>query len=260
MAPVDSYGIDSPVNQTAQLVGSVITFSITLIAVIATLALCRKERIAWPLLVLVSGTVTFLLEPLYDHLYGLWFQVQGQWNAVVTYDIHIPIWLPGIYVAYYGACTIFFWYRLHRGANMRDVAIHYTISVILAGLAEQFYINGVHLYNYQDHQPFFIFNYPIFVAVINGVPPMLAGIVYYRLVPLLEGWSKLVLLAVVPICFATNSFGSGFLYLALRHASQRQPMFVLSLGALTCVAGSVGVIWIAAKLAGVGSKQLAYAS
>lgn len=256
MAPVDSVGVDAPVDQTAQLVGTMITATIAVVAVLATIALCRRERIAWPLLVLISGTATCLLEPLYDHLYGLWFFVEGQWNAFVTYGIHIPIWLPMIYVAYYGACTMFFWYRLHRGATMRDVAVHFTISVILAGLAEQFYINGVALYNYQDDQPLYVFNYPVFVAVINGVPPMLAGIIYYRLEPMLAGWSRLLLLGVVPFCFAANSFGSGFLYLAYRHSGENPSMIGLTILALTAVAGSIGVIFTAARLAGVGRRRM----
>jgi len=233
---------------------------ITVAALIPTLAFCARRRTWWPLLVVVSGTVTFLLEPLYDHLYGLWFFVEGQWNAVVTYGIHVPVWLPIVYVAYYGCLTIFYWYRLERGATMRDLGLYFTISVILAAAFELFYINGVHLYAYQDRQPFMVFNYPLFVAVVNGVPPMLSAIVLFRLVPVLEGWSKLALLGVVPVSFAANSFGSGFLYLAARHSSNDPSMLLLSVTALLAAAGSIGVIWAAGKLAGVGNTSTARAS
>lgn len=252
MAPVDSFGIDAAVDPTAQLVGTVITVVVALISVSLTLWLCRRERIWWPLLVLVGGTITCVLEPLYDHLYGLWFLTEGQWNAFQTFGIHIPVWLPIIYLAYYGPGALLVWYRLHRGATMRDAAIHFGISVLGAGLAEQFYINVVNLYNYQDHQPLYVLNYPIFVAIVNGVPPMLAGIVYFRLVPLLRGWSRLLLVFVIPVSFAANSFGSGWLYLAYRHSGEAPSAVVLTVLALLTTALSIAVIWTAASLAGVG--------
>lgn len=254
MAPVDSIGIDAPVDPTAQLIGTVITAVIAVSMLGATLTLCRRERIWWPVLALVSGSMTCFLEPLYDHLYGLWFLTEGQWNAFVAYGIHIPVWLPMIYVAYYGSCTVIFWYRLHKGATMRDIAVHFTISVLLACAAEQFYINVVHLYNYQDHQPFYLLNYPFFVAIVNGVPPMLSGIIYYRLVPILTGWSKVILLFVVPFSFAANSFGSGWLYLPYRHGGENPSMVVLTLLALLTAVLSITVIWTAARLAGIGGQ------
>lgn len=251
MAPVDSAGIDSVVPATPQLVATIATALVAAGAVIAVLLYCRRHRVAWPLLVLVSGTVTSLLEPLFDHLYGLWFFTQGQWTAFVTYGIHIPVWLPVIYVAYYGGCSVMFANRFSNGATMRDVGKLYIISVLLAALAEEFYINVFGLYEYQDNQPFVLFHYPVFVAFVNGVPPFLAGLVYFRLLRRLEGWSRLAFLGVVPVCFAADSFGSGFLYLAIRHLEAKPSMLVASLAALTAVAGSVGLIWTAAHLVGI---------
>jgi hypothetical protein len=135
---------------------------------------------------------------------------------------------------------------------MRVVFLYFTISVLIAGACEIFYINLVGLYNYQDSQPFVVWNYPIFVAIINGVPPFLAAIILYRLVPLLKGWEQLVLLGVVPFAFASNTFASGFLYLAARHSSEHPSPVLLHLTALSAVVGTYAVIWIAAKLAGFG--------
>jgi hypothetical protein len=251
MAPVDTFGIDVPVNPTAQTIATIVTALIAIGMVSWTLLLCRRERIWWPLLILVGGTMTCYLEPLYDHLYGLWFNAQGQWNAFVTYGIHIPVWLPMIYIAYYGGCTMLFWYRMHNGATMRHIALHFALSAALAGIAEQFYITVTGLYIYQDHQPFYFLGYPWFVAIVNGVPPMLSGIILYRLVPILTGWSRWILLFVVPFSFAANSFGSGWLYLAYRHSTPDPSMLVISLLAILTTILSIAVIWTAARLAGV---------
>jgi hypothetical protein len=254
MAPVTSAAVDHLVPQSGQLFGLVATCLVTLAALTATLLFCYRRKMWWPLLVIVSGTMTFLLEPLYDHLFGLWFYEEGQWTAITTYGIHVPIWLPIIYVAYYGCGTIWYWNRLERGATMKILMTYYAIEVFLAGLAEMFYINAVGLYGYQTRQPFVIWNYPIFVAIINGVPPTLAGIILYRLVPIIKGWEKLALLFVVPVAFAANSFGSGWLYLATRHREDPSELAIYLTAALAAML-SVGVIWFAGRLAGVGQRD-----
>lgn len=252
MAPVVSTAIDSPVPLTAQMIATWVTLAIAVTTTAAVIRYCAKHKLWWPMIVVVSGLITCLQEPLYDHLYGLWFKEQGQVNAFTTYGIHVPLWLPIIYVAYYGCGTVWYWHQIEHGATMRRIMVYFAIEVFLAGMAEQFYINVAGLYNYQTNQPFYVLNYPIFVAVVNGVPPTLAAIILYRLVPLLKDWQKLLLLPVVPIAFATNSFGSCWLYISARHATPAVSQFVLHLAALSAVVGSVLTIWVAAKLAGIG--------
>jgi hypothetical protein len=250
MAPVESHGIDHAVGDTEQLLATVLTSVIAAVSIIAVLALCRRQRIYWPLLVLVSGTATFLLEPLFDLLYGLWFFSEGQWTAVETYGIHVPIWLPIIYVFFYGAWTVWLVLRFQRGASLREVAVLFLASGVIAGLLETLYIQVFDLYVYQDSQPLSISGYPVWVALVNGVPPFLAAIVYVRLVPVLRGWENLALLFVVPTCFAAE-FGEGWLYLAARHGSEDPSMFLLSVLALLTTALCFGLILCAARLAGI---------
>jgi len=251
MAPVTSEAIDQVVPQMGQMIGLGITIAVTTAALIAAFLFCWRNKLWWPLLVIISGGMTFLLEPMYDHFYGLWFFEQGQWTAVTTFGIHVPIWLPIIYVAYYGCGTLWYWSRLNRGANMRVLMTYFAAEVVLAGLAEQFYINVVGLYNYQDMQPFTVLNYPIFVAIINGVPPTLAGIMLFKLEPVLKGWEKLALLFLVPVAFAANTFGGGWLYLAARHAENPSPVLI-HITAIIATCCSIGVIWAAGRMAGIG--------
>ena len=250
MAPVVSSGIDHAVDDTSQLIATVLTCAVTLVSVALVLRLCLRERISWPLLVLVSGVATFLCEPLFDHLYGLWFFSDGQWQAVETYGIHVPIWLPIIYVSYYGAWTVWLVRRFQRGATMRQVATLFLASAALAGLAETLYIQVFDLYVYQDHQPLAVADYPVWAAVVNGIPPFLAAIIYVRLVPLLRGWENLALLFVVPVSF-TAEFGCGWLYLAARHGSEDPSMLLLSFLALLTAALCFGLVMLAARLAGI---------
>jgi hypothetical protein len=162
MVPVHSFGVDSGIlSNSAQLLAVLITSVLTLATVVATLIYARKRRIVWPVILLVTGGITCVLEPLFDHLYGLWFVTKGQWTAFETYGISVPVWLPIVYVAYYGAWTVWLTNRWQKGATPAQVTKLYLASVAIAFSAEQFYIQVLGLYNYQDSQPLYVAGYPV---------------------------------------------------------------------------------------------------
>lgn len=250
MQPVVSPGVDGQVaGDTAQLIAVLITSLVTVAAVIAVVVWARRNRLWWPYLVVVTGGVTCLMEPMFDHLFGLWFFHEGQWTAFETYGISVPVWLPIVYVAYYGCWTTFLINRWSKGATPQDVVKLYLGSVALAGLAEVFYINMVGLYDYQDHQPFLVAGYPPWIAFVNGVPPFVASLVFYRLIPHLRGWEHMSIVLVTPICFAMDSFGGSTFYLAVRHGSEDPNMWLLRALAIVTAFGSFELIRLAARLA-----------
>lgn len=252
MAPVQIHGANKLVTHAHQLLATLITSAVAVAALAAVLVWCWRNRRTWPLIVLVSGFATFLCEPMFDHYYGLWFYTDHQWNAIVTYGIHVPIWLPIVYVPYYGAWTVYLQRRFTRGVTMRELALFLIASAFLATLAEQLYIQVFSLYDYQTNQPFAVSNYPVLVAIINGFPPFLAAIIYVRLVPMLKGWWSLAHLAVVPIAFCAGSFGAAWLYLADRQSDTHHPsMALLDITMISAVVFGVGMVFAAAKLAGI---------
>lgn len=260
MSPVQSIAVDSLVPQPNETIALIVTALIAAVSVGLVVRYCARHGIWWPMIVVVGGLVTCLQEPLYDHLYGLWFFEEGQRKAFTTYGIHVPLWLPVIYIAYYGANTVWYWHRLKSGWTIGAMMAMFAVEVLLAGAAEQFYINVVGLYNYQSNQPFYILNYPVFVAIVNGVPPTLGAIIIFRLKPHLKGIQNLLLLFPVPWAFAANSFGSGYLYLSARHAEPAVSQPVLYLAAATAALGSIITIWAALKVAGVPVAKEAPAS
>lgn len=243
---------DQSVSDLAQVFAVVITSIVTVAAVAATVRYAWNRRIVWPLAVLVSGGIASVMEPMFDHLYGLWFFVENQWTAFTTYGITVPIWLPIVWIAYYGAWTVWLINRWQRGATPAQVTTLYLASVAIAFGAEQFYIQALDLYEYQVHQPLGVAGYPIWVTFVNGVPPFLASIIYVRLIPLLKTrWESLALLAVVPFAMGAASFGSGFLYLAYRHGSGEPNDVILAvLGVLTAFISYFTVV-LAGRLAGL---------
>ncbi|WP_059021204.1 hypothetical protein [Mycobacterium sp. M26] len=245
MAPVTTAGIDTPVWPVGQLIATVLTFGLAVAVLILVARLCRREAIVWPYFVLISGTLTCLMEPLFDHLYGLWFREQGQWHLYTTFGSHQPIWVPAAYLTFYGGATVFIARALAKRPTMRTVWTMYAFIVVMAVAAEITYIAVLKVYDYQDSQPFVVFGYPIFLGFTNAMSALVSGIVIYRLAPRFNGFAYLYLIPVVPMAFAAGLFGSGILYLSVRHSVDQPPMVLVHLAALTVVgaiASTVGLL------------------
>jgi hypothetical protein len=234
MAPVETHGIDQPVSELGQIVGTFLTFGLALIAVTYVVALWRRERITWPFFLLVSGGLTCLMEPLYDHLYGLWFYEQDQWNLYTTHGSAQPVWVPAAYVAFYGGASVFVARTLARRPDMRTVWSMYGAIAVMALLAEITYVSVLDLYSYQDDQPFEVLGYPLFLAFTNAMSAVVSGILAFRLAPMLpRARDQVAMLGLVPGAFAFGLFGTGILYLSVRHGSQDPSMVLVYLAALT---------------------------
>jgi hypothetical protein len=231
-----------------QWVGTLLTFSLAAAVLVWVAMICRRDRIVWPWFVLVSGTLTCLMEPLFDHLYGLWFLEQGQWHLYTTFGSAQPIWVPAAYVAFYGGATVFTARRLFRYPSMRTVWMMYAFIVVMAIAAEMTYVSVLGLYQYQDSQPFVVFGYPVFLGFTNAMSALVSGILVFRLAPLLRGAAQLYLLPVVPMAFAAGLFGSGILYLTVRHSVDDPPMLLVHLAALTVVAGIASTVGLLGRL------------
>jgi len=249
MAPVQTHGIDAPVNALGQWVATGMTFALALVALIWVLGICRRERITWPLFVLASGTLTCLMEPIFDHLYGLWFFEQGQWNLYTTFGSAQPIWVPPAYTAFYGGATVYVARALARRPSMATVWKMYGTIVAMALVAEMSYVSVLKVYSYQDSQPFVLFGYPVFLAFTNAMSALVSGILVYRIAPLLRGpVAQLSLVPLVPAAFAAGLFGTGILYLSVRHSVDDPNSLLLHLSALTVVGGIAATVRLLGRL------------
>ncbi|TDO17983.1 hypothetical protein EV580_1162 [Mycobacterium sp. BK086] len=248
MAPVTTLGIDTSVWPTGQWIATALTFALAAMVVVWVVRLCRRESIVWPLFVLVSGTLTCLMEPLFDHLYGLWFREQGQWHLYTTFGSHQPIWVPAAYLAFYGGASVFIARTIARRPAIRTVWTMYGFIVVMAIAAEMTYVSVLKVYEYQDSQPFVVLGYPIFLGFTNAMSALVSGIVIYRLAPHLRGIAYLSLIPIVPMAFAAGLFGTGILYLSVRHSVDNPPMVLVHLAALTVVAGIASTVGLLGRV------------
>ncbi len=248
MAPFVTDGIDTPVSVIGQWIATLLTFGLAAAVVAWVVVICRRERIFWPWFVLLSGTLTCLMEPLFDHLYGLWFLEEGQWNLYTTFGSAQPIWVPAAYLTFYGGATIFIALRLARRPSAHTVWTMYAFIVVMAIAAEMTYVSVLGVYEYQDSQPFVVLGYPIFLGFTNAMSALVSGILVFRLAPLLRGAAQLYLVPLVPMAFAAGLFGSGILYLSARHSVDDPPMLLVHVTALTVVAGIASTVGLLGRL------------
>lgn len=248
MAPVVTSGVDAPVSELGQWVATTLTWGLAAFVAVWVIALCRRERIVWPLFVVISGTLACLMEPLFDHLYGLWFLEEGQWHLYTTFGSAQPVWVPAAYLTFYGGATVYIARYLERRPTMRSVWTMYAYIVVMAIAAEMTYVSILGVYTYQDGQPFVVFGYPIFLGFTNAMSALVSGILVYRLVPLLRGMGYLSLIPLVPMAFAAGLFGSGILYLSVRHGLQDPPMLLVHIAALTVVGGIASTVALLGRL------------
>ncbi len=234
MAPVDTLGQDQPVGEWGQVVGTGLTFALAFFAVGYVVTVARRDRITWPFFLLLSGGLTCLMEPLYDHLYGLWFYEEDQWNLYETFGSSQPVWVPAAYVAFYGGASVFVARTLMRTPNMRTVWTMYFAVAAMAVVAEIAYVSVFELYSYQDDQPYKFFGYPLFLGFTNAMSALVAGILAFRVAPMLpRAVDQVAMIALVPGAFAFGLFGTGILYLSVRHGFENPPMPLVYLAALT---------------------------
>ncbi|POP54045.1 hypothetical protein D0911_03850 [Zhongshania marina] len=226
-----------------QLVATTLTFGLAAIVLILVVRLCLKEKVAWPLLVLISGLITCLMEPLFDNLYGLYFFEKGQWHLYTTFDSAQPIWLPPAYLAFYGGAAVYVVRALQAQPAMSTVWRMYWQIVAMAIVSEISYISVLGVYEYQGNQPFVMFGYPIFLGFTNAMSALVGGIIIYRVLPKVKGRiESLSLVPVIPGAFAMGLFGSGIVYLSVRQIEELQDTILLHLAALTVVIGIASTI------------------
>ena len=247
MAPVPSPGFDHPTSPTGQVIATVATCAAAVVALVLVGRLCVRERIVWPLPVLVGGTVTCLMEPLFDHLYGLWFPSIGQWTLFTIYGIHEPVWLPAAYLVVYGALAVWVVHCLDHAPTQRTVWRLYAVLVVVALVAEIVYISVLGVYEYQYRQPFVVLGYPLFLGFVNSMSALIGGIALHKLAPLVRGWRTLTLATIPPLAFGVDAVGSGILYLSVRH-SPDPPTWALWVTALTVVGGGALTVKLLAML------------
>ena len=135
MKPESPEVLNAQVSEVGQWLATGLTFALALAAICFVARICIREKIIWPAILTVSGGLAALMEPLFDHLYGLVFPRGGQWHLYTTFGSAQPVWVPAAYVAFYGGASVIIARTIARYPSMRTVWRMYFAVVAMALIA-----------------------------------------------------------------------------------------------------------------------------
>lgn len=191
-----------------------------------------------PLLVIASGFVTSMVEPMLDFLGHL------RWaddlpTAFSNFGLDVPWLIPFCYATFYGVEAYFFYLVFNHGVTKKQVMALFPIGIVSDAIMETVGLN-LNVYEYYGFQPFELFKFPYWWGFINGAGFMTVGFFAWYLAPKLRGINKLALLLVGPAGMMAVYFMAGWPHI-LAHNSTL-PLWVRTVAALMMMAGCV--LWV----------------
>jgi hypothetical protein len=164
----------------------------------------HRRVIKWvPLLAFLGGLIASLEEAWIDAQIQLWYPSDAPLIALTVLGHHQPVYLHLAYAGFVGLGA----YVVYRGlVRYGDGRILWPIffSICALDLAFELPATLAGVYHYYGPQPFQFAHdsWPLWVAPINAAGPILGGYLMYRLVPLLTGWTRLLVALLPPLTYA----------------------------------------------------------
>lgn len=175
-----------------------------------------KNKNYIPLLVMGSGLICSLLEPMLDLLGHLHWS-RSLIPAFTNFGITVPALIPLCYVAFLGLEAYWCYFVIRNGAHRWHFVMLLGMGIITDAVMETIGINlGVYLY--YGVQPYELFNFPYWWGFINGGSFVTVGAILAYAVPRLHGPAKLLILFSAPAGMMVAYFGVGWVHI-LAHNS-----------------------------------------
>lgn len=203
----------------------------------------RQKRLFW--ILMISGGLTSLIEPITDHLAFVWFAPQGMWVMFETFHRPMPWFILPCYVWFMGGQMAFVIWRMRLGATTRTFWWMY-VGFIITNVVMEVPAIAAGIYRYYGAQPFKIAGLPIWFQAMNACVPLVATAASLYIWPRLRGLQKAALLLVVPSAHvACNAICGWPMWTALNSSDN---LAVTTLTGLLSIAISLGVASFAISL------------
>jgi hypothetical protein len=133
----------------------------------------RRTRSAVPLLILAGAALTSLQEPIYDIVGAVWYPDHGTVAYIRAFNVSIPIWLIPGYAWYIGGLGNYMVKIVRQGVT-RPLWQYYFVFWVANFALEMPGLN-LGIYRYYGDQPFRVLGFPLWMAVTNGLMPLMVG-------------------------------------------------------------------------------------
>lgn len=181
-----------------------------------------RSRNYIPIIVMVSGLICSLLEPMLD-LLGHLHWAENLVPAFTNFGLTVPALIPLCYVAFLGLEAYFCYFVIRNGAHARHFLMLLGMGIATDALMETIGIN-LGVYEYYGVQPFTLFNFPYWWGFINGASFVTIGAILAFAVPRLKGMQQLWLLLVAPFGMMVVYFGVGWVHILAHNSTMAVPL------------------------------------
>lgn len=193
---------DVAVNVAFQSIFTVVLAVICVILFALAIRAYFKKGTLIPLLLLISGGIASMVEPIIDVTGLVWFYTDGM-NELFTFASRpMPDWLPLAYIFFMGGQSWYTWNKIKEGKSRKDIWIMYGIYFLVNLLLEEPPLH-LGLYNYYGVHPFRFFmpyiQLPLWWPMINSMIPILGGVLVFRMEQHFKGWKQFAFIFFVPI-------------------------------------------------------------
>lgn len=212
-------------------------------------ALSWRKRSWLPLLFLVGGGCSVMLEPIADVLGNVIHAPRGQWMAFAAEGHPVPWHIVVGYVWYYGTLNVLLFDRFRDGtmtpALWWKTALWSSVAVTAVEQIPIYF----GLWVYYGVHPIYLGLMPLSMAAANAASVMVASMLIYRLMPLLNGWRQLLVPLMVP-CFVVGAHTGASVpsYITLGQDTAAAPFWLLLAGTVLTTLYSIGLIWLGIAL------------
>jgi hypothetical protein len=199
-----------------------------------------------PLIVMASGLLCSLLEPMLD-LLGHLHWAGNLVPAFTNFGITVPALIPLCYVAFLGLEAYFCYFVIRNGAHVQTFVMLLGMGILTDAVMETIGIN-LGVYFYYGVQPFSFLNFPYWWGFINGGSFVTVGAILAFAVPRLKGAQKLLLLLAAPFGMMVAYFGVGSVHILAHNSSM--PVALRWVATAVMMAMMVGWMVILHRLVG----------
>ncbi|WP_110207786.1 hypothetical protein [Nocardioides daejeonensis] len=244
--PTPPYGLE--LNTTMQTVATILLWTGSVLLLAYAVKRAREDRTILPVILVLAVGAGSIIEPIYDIAYHLhWLDNGEQWTLFTSFGLPQPVWVMPAYIMVFGLPAMLCYRSLSQAASFRSV---FRLAGITACTTAIFEITAVNvgLYVYYGEAPWRVFDYPLWIAFMEGTQitgfAVLTALLYRNAQ---RPAHYLALFAIFPCNFAFDVIGAGFPTLVLQNSSTDPNGLALALAALVSVGLAATALWWTAR-------------
>ncbi|MBT8339658.1 MAG: hypothetical protein HKP58_07770 [Desulfatitalea sp.] len=204
--------VDAVMPATGQTILLGLSTAIVLVTLVFAIRMAAKYKSALPVLFMVAGFCTVILEPMVDNFGHIVFPEIGQIMLFKTHDRAIPVFVALIYAFYFPIVFLTLFPRIvNNDFTAGLIWKSFFIALVPAWFLEMIPIR-LHWWIYYDNQALWLWknSLPLFWVFVNITCVFVALTLIKFLYPLMKGWKQLLVIVLSPMGAVMGHFGAGF--------------------------------------------------